>query len=62
MDGHLLGGLAPVAWSAEYGVSGLSTFIVNQVGVVYEKDPQTADRRRRQSHYEVRPGFELEYE
>jgi hypothetical protein len=27
-----------VAWPAEYGVTGVHTFIVNQVGVVYEKN------------------------
>ena len=26
------------AWPAEYGVSGVMTFIVNQNGTVYEKD------------------------
>jgi len=36
--GLMLGGFALVAWPAEYGVSGIKTFIVNQDGVVYEKD------------------------
>jgi Protein of unknown function (DUF2950) len=31
-------GFALVAWPAEYGVSGVHTFIVSQDGVVYEKD------------------------
>jgi len=33
-----------VAWPAEYGESGVMTFIVNQQGRVYQKDlgPQTA--------------------
>jgi hypothetical protein len=34
----MIGGYALVAWPAEYGVSGIKTFIVNQDGVVYEKD------------------------
>jgi len=34
----LIGGFGLVAWPAEYGVSGIHTFIVNQNGVVYEKD------------------------
>jgi hypothetical protein len=40
----LLGGFAVVAWPARYGVSGVTTFIVNHDGVVYEKDlgPNTA--------------------
>jgi hypothetical protein len=34
----LIGGFGLVAWPAEYGVTGVHTFTVNQVGVVYEKD------------------------
>jgi len=37
-DGRLLGGFALIAWPTEYGVTGIQTFIVNQLGVVYEKD------------------------
>jgi hypothetical protein len=36
--GRLLGGFALVAYPAQYGVSGVMTFIVNQDGVVYQKD------------------------
>jgi hypothetical protein len=36
--GLMLGGYAMVAWPVEYGVSGIMSFIVNQDGVVYEKD------------------------
>jgi len=38
VHGLMIGGFALVAWPAEYGVSGIMTFIVNQDGVVYEKD------------------------
>ena len=34
----LIGGFGLVAWPAEYGVTGIHTFIVNQNGVIYEKD------------------------
>jgi hypothetical protein len=34
----LLGGFGLVAWPAQYGVTGIETFIVNQDGIVYEKD------------------------
>jgi hypothetical protein len=34
----VIGGFALVAWPANYGVTGIHTFIVNQDGVVYEKD------------------------
>lgn len=36
--GVLRNGFALVAWPAEYGVSGVMTFIVNQDGVVFQKD------------------------
>jgi len=36
--GVLTNGFALVAWPAEYGVSGVMTFIVNQDGVVFQKD------------------------
>ena len=34
----LIGGFGLVAWPAEYEVTGIRTFIVNQSGVVYQKD------------------------
>jgi hypothetical protein len=42
--GRMIGGFALVAYPAEYDNSGVMTFIVNQDGVVYEKDlgPNTA--------------------
>jgi hypothetical protein len=36
--GRMIGGFALVAYPAQYGVSGVMTFIVNHEGVVYEKD------------------------
>ena len=44
VKGEMTGGFALVAWPAEYGLTGVMTFIVNQDGVVHEKDlgPQTA--------------------
>jgi Protein of unknown function (DUF2950) len=44
-DGKMTGGFALVAWPAEYGVSGIMTFIVNQNGIVFEKNlgPTTGD-------------------
>ncbi|OHB58744.1 MAG: hypothetical protein A2Y12_20335 [Planctomycetes bacterium GWF2_42_9] len=38
VNGKLIGGFAVVAWPAEYGNSGIMTFIVNHDGVVYQKD------------------------
>jgi hypothetical protein len=34
----LIGGFGLVAWPADYGVTGIHSFIVNQDGVVYQKD------------------------
>jgi len=38
VNGKMIGGFALVAYPAEYGASGVMTFIVNHDGVVYEKD------------------------
>jgi hypothetical protein len=38
VDGKMIGGFAVVAYPAEYGNSGVMTFIVNHDGVVYQKD------------------------
>jgi hypothetical protein len=37
-DGQLTGGVALIAFPAQYKVSGVMTFIINQNGVVYQKD------------------------
>jgi hypothetical protein len=37
-DGLLTEGFAGIAWPADYGSSGVMTFIVNQDGVVFQKD------------------------
>ncbi len=38
VKGKMMGGFALVAWPADYGVSGVKTFIVSHHGLVYEKD------------------------
>ena len=38
VKGKMIGGFAVVAYPARYGASGITTFIVNHDGVVYEKD------------------------
>jgi len=37
-NGHMVGGFALVAWPASYGETGVMTFIVNQNGIIFEKD------------------------
>jgi hypothetical protein len=43
-DGEMTKGFALIAWPASYGASGIMSFLVNQDGIVFQKDlgPQTA--------------------
>jgi len=45
MNGRLTGGFALLAWPASYGASGVMTFMVNQDGIVWQRDLgfETAD-------------------
>jgi hypothetical protein len=54
VGGAMSGGFALVAWPAEYDVTGIMTFIVNQDGVVHEKDlgPETDKSARMISAYD----------
>ena len=54
VNGKMTRGFAFVAYPAEYRSSGVMTFIVNQDGIVYEKDlgAQTADIAQRLSAYD----------
>ncbi|HEX3800739.1 MAG TPA: DUF2950 domain-containing protein [Verrucomicrobiae bacterium] len=38
VNGHMIGGFALVAWPAEWGNTGIMTFIVNQQGKIYQKN------------------------
>lgn len=38
VKGKMIGGFALVGWPAEYGVSGVQTFIINHEGLVFGKD------------------------
>ena len=44
VNGRMIGGFAAMAWPANYGVTGIMTLMVNNDGVVYQKDlgPDTA--------------------
>ncbi|WP_196763240.1 DUF2950 domain-containing protein [Ralstonia solanacearum] len=44
-DGHMTGGFSLLAFPAKFGASGVMTFLVNQNGIVYEKNlgPGTAE-------------------
>ncbi len=53
VDGHMTKGFALVAFPAKYGNSGVMTFIVNQDGIVFEKNlgPLTAKIARQMPEY-----------
>ncbi|MGY4235827.1 hypothetical protein ACVIIW_004774 [Bradyrhizobium sp. USDA 4449] len=38
VNGKMIGGFGLIAWPAEYGNSGVMTFLVNHEGIVYQKD------------------------
>jgi hypothetical protein len=53
IDGRMSGGFALVAWPAQYDVTGVMTFVVNQDGVAREKDlgPETDGAARTMTLY-----------
>ncbi len=53
-DGKMTGGFALLAWPAEYGQSGIMTFLVNSQGVVFQKDlgAQTAEAAKTITSYD----------
>ena len=55
----MIGGFALVAWPAEYGESGIMTFIVNQQGRVYQKDlgPKTGKMAAAMKVYDPDPSW-----
>ncbi|MCA3554155.1 DUF2950 family protein [Aestuariivirga sp.] len=38
VNGNMINGFALIAWPSRYGETGVSTFVVNHAGVVYERD------------------------
>ncbi len=60
VDGHLTKGFGLVAYPAEWGNSGVMTFIVNQDGKVFQKDlgPQTSDEASKMTEYDPDPTWE----
>lgn len=59
VDGHLTGGFALLAYPAEYGNSGVKSFLVNQSGIVYENDlgPDTATAAAGITRYDPGEGW-----
>jgi hypothetical protein len=60
-NGNMIGGFALVAWPADYGGSGVMTFIVNQQGRVYQKDlgPKTPRVAGKMKTYDPDPSWTL---
>jgi hypothetical protein len=61
INGNMIGGFALVAWPAEYGDSGVMTFIVNQQGRVYQKDlgEKTAKIVQKMREYDPDPSWRV---
>lgn len=59
-EGSMIGGFALVAFPASYGDSGIMTFIVNQDGVVYQKNlgPDTETITRQMTEYDPDSSWE----
>jgi len=55
----MTGGFALLAWPAQYDVTGIMTFVVNQDGVVRETDlgPDTDKAARSTTHYNPDPSW-----
>ncbi|MDR3472363.1 MAG: DUF2950 domain-containing protein [Devosia sp.] len=53
VGGHMTGGFALIAYPAKWGDSGVMTFVVNQTGIVFEKNlgPDTTSTARRITAY-----------
>jgi len=61
INGNMIAGFALIAWPADYGTSGIMTFIVNQQGRVFQKDlgPQTGRLASRMDTFDPDSGWEL---
>ena len=57
----MIAGFAMVAWPAEYGDSGIMTFIVNQQGRVFQKDlgQDTAKIAKKIREYDPDPTWKV---
>jgi hypothetical protein len=53
-------GWCAVAWPAEYGVSGIKTFMVGDAGIVFEKDlgPETSSQAQTIAAFDPDPSWE----
>lgn len=61
INGNMIAGFALLAWPAEYGNTGIMTFIVNQQGKIYQKDlgPKTESIAGRITTYDPDSSWKL---
>jgi hypothetical protein len=61
IGGRMIGGFALIAWPAEYGASGVKTFLVSHDGVVHEKDlgHDTAEKASRIDGFDPDPTWRV---
>jgi hypothetical protein len=61
INGRMIAGFALLAWPAEWGNSGIMTFVVNQDGKSYEKclGPNTAKTVQKMTTYDPDPTWQL---
>jgi hypothetical protein len=61
INGNMIGGFALVAWPAEYGDSGVMTFVVNHQGRVYQQDlgENTSKRAAAMKEYDLGEGWQV---
>ncbi len=61
INGNMIAGFGLVAFPADYGGSGVMTFIVNHQGKIHQKDlgPKTAELAKAMREYNPGPGWEL---
>jgi hypothetical protein len=61
INGNMILGFALVGWPADYGDSGIMTFIVNQQGRVYQKDlgKNTAKIVKKMQAYDPDPSWQI---
>jgi hypothetical protein len=54
INGHMIAGFGLIAWPAEWGNSGVMTFIVSQQGVIHQKNlgPKTASLAQKITSYD----------
>jgi hypothetical protein len=59
INGNMIAGYALIAWPADYGESGVMTFLVNQQGTVFQKDlgAKTAAIAQAMTHYDPDPSW-----